>query len=280
MPNFAAMQNIKSWVKRWGSHWLYQKQLQPAAFENMKEQALQAGGKVLSKAAADLFTYHGEDGIIQYILHHLGDVPEKFADIGAGDCIKSNCAALAIHQNWSGVFVDANKRQLSIGEKFYKKLELSGLVFRQAYVRPDNVNQILSTAGLKGEIGLLSIDVDGNDYWIWKAIEVVRPAVVVVEAKVEFGARSIVVPYAQSNHHSYDAHYNGASVEALRKLGEEKEYTLVGANPQGYNLFFVQNHLVKEPLVAVQTKSLLQHPDTLSSFYPEHFFQQHNFITV
>jgi hypothetical protein len=280
MPNFAPMQNIKSWVKHWGSHWLYQKQMQPAAFESMRAQALSSDCSPLSKAAADLFTYHGEDGIIQAILHHIGDVPETFVDIGAGDCIKSNCAALAVHGGWKGLFVDANRSQLKTGERFYKHLKLDGLIFQPTYVRPDNVNEVIRAAGLNGNIGLLSIDVDGNDYWIWEAIEAIQPAVVVIEAKVEFGERNIVVPYAQSNHHSFDAQYNGASVEALRKLGVEKGYILAGANPQGYNLFFVQAHRMKPPLCAAATKELLQHPDTQSSFYPQTFFEQHKFITV
>lgn len=228
----------------------------------------------LAEASFDIFTDQGEDGIIHYLLGQMENVPSFFVDIGSGDCIKSNCATLAVHYGWKGLFIDRNKRQLSIGKEFYRKIVPGHeLEFIESEVRVDNVNELVATAKTR-EIGLLSIDIDGNDYWIWKAIEYIQPRLVVIEAKVEFGIRNLVVPYGSHNHHQADKMYNGASVEALRILGREKGYKLVGANRPGYNLFFVKNEeLIPEANIA----DVLSAPETMQSVYPDAFFNSHVF---
>ena len=274
------MQSIKRFIKRYGSHLLYYKQIKRQAYTTLLDEISKVDGLPLSAASADVFTYHGEDGIIQFILKHLQNVPPVFVDIGSGDCIKSNCAVPAVHQNWKGIFIDTDKTQLGIGKAFYKKLGKKNLNFENAYVTPDNINQLITAHGFAGAVGLLSIDIDGNDYWIWKAIEVIQPLIVVVEAKVEFGRKDLIVPYSKNNHHSSHHMYNGASVEAFRKLGQQKGYTLIGANLQGYNLFFIPAHLVQPPFYPAQTEDLLQWEETRKSFYPETFFHSHRFDTM
>jgi hypothetical protein len=100
---------------------------------------------------------------------------------------------------------------------FYNKLENSAIQFLDSYVAPANVNTILSDAGITGKIGLLSFDVDGNDYWVWDEINFVQPKIVVIEAKVEFVKLSIIAPFSMKNHHSFDVRYNSTAVEAFRK---------------------------------------------------------------
>lgn len=273
------MQAIKRFIKKYASHLLYRKQLKRQTYLNLLDKISKVSGLPLSSAADNIFTYHGEDGIIQFILQHLKNIPSTFVDIGSGDCIKSNCATLAVHRNWKGIFVDANKEQLAIGKRFYKRLGKKDLVFKNALVEPTNINFIVREAGYLGSVGLLSIDIDGNDYWIWDAIDAIQPLIVVIEAKVEFGMKNVLVPYSQRNHHRFNKEYNGASVEALRRLGLKKGYTLIGANLYGYNLFFIPTHLVKPPFNAVDSKSLLEYPDTKNSFYPEPFFQANHFVT-
>lgn len=232
----------------------------------------------LYEASYNNFTYHGEDGIILFLLNHMTDVPSVFVDIGSGDCIKSNCANLAVHYGWEGIFIDKNEKQLAIGKRFYQSFVDRGQKIRilNEMVLAENINEVLSKAGVNREIGLLSIDIDGNDYWIWKMIEKINPRIVVIEAKVEFGKRDLIVPYGDDNHHSVDKMYNGASVEALRKLGKKKGYKMVGSNRQGYNLFFIrQEEKIKEENV----DSVLSDPETTQSFYPESFYKMHEFIT-
>jgi len=274
------MPAIKNWIKKNFSSWVYRKKVNPFRKTELLDHVQQFSktpSSRLSDASFDIFTYHGEDGIIAYLMEQLGNVPKQFVDIGAGDCVKSNCACLAFHLNWNGLFIDKNGDQLSIGRKFYKKKIEKGAAIRflASEVSAENVNEIIAKAGISNEVGLLSIDIDGNDYWIWKALDIIQPCIVVIEAKVEFGHHNIVVPYGPENHHSADNRYNGASVEALVKLGKEKGYKLVGANVQGYNLFFVKN---SEDLSSATSADVLTHPETVRSFYPESFFNEHKFV--
>jgi len=274
------MQGIKNWVKRNFAGLLYGRKKDPARKIALLEHLRAYDNKIperLSDASFDIFTYHGEDGIISYLTHLLKQVPPVFIDAGAGNCITGNCSTLAIHFRWKGIFIDKDEKQIETGKRFYRDLlkDGSGINFISNTITPQNINALISSTGIEGEIGLLSIDIDGNDYWIWKANDIVRPRIVVVEAKVEFGEMDLIVPFGKNNHRSSDIRYNGASVEALRKLGEKKGYKLVGANKQGYNLFFVQQH---EAIPAVTAKDVLWNPDTIDSFYPAEFFKQHKFV--
>jgi hypothetical protein len=276
------MQRLKRFIKSKFGGLVYSRQKNAARKGDIEKWLQQFQDRTvanLSDVSYDVFTYHGEDGVLFYLINHLKDVPKTFIDIGAGDCIKSNCANLAMHFGWGGVFIDMSKGQLSVGKSFYKKNIQQGAAigFIEAEVKADNINQLIAENGSDNKIGLLSIDIDGNDYWVWKAIETVQPAIVLIEAKVEFGYKSIVVPYSSDNHHSADRRYNGASVEALRKLGASKGYKLVGANKQGYNLFFVKQ---TTDLPEATVSSILDNPETISSFYPESFFETHKFEVI
>jgi hypothetical protein len=276
------MQALKYFIKRNFGNWVYRYQKAVARKMEMEQCLEKLSAKPLnnlSDASYDVFTYHGEDGILFYLLHQLKNVPATFVDIGSGDCIKGNCANLAIHFGWSGVFIDMNKKQLAIGKSFYKNSSKKGIVihFVEAEVTAGNINQLLQVYTAGKRTGLLSIDIDGNDYWIWKAIEVIQPEIVLIEAKVEFGYKSMAVPYGKQNHHSADSKYNGASIEAMRKLGKEKGYKLAGANKQGYNLFFVKQDC---HIPEATTASVLSDPETVSSFYHEAFFAAHKFEII
>ena len=272
------MQAVKQFLKKHFGRWIYRSALDPGRYAAMQQQVaeqLKLQPDRLSDTAFDLFTYHGEDGIIAYLLQQVENVPHRFIDIGAGDGIKSNCAVLAIHAGWSGVFIDRDEKQLAVGKRFYKARP--ELQFVSATVTPASINALLKTCNGDQPVGLLSIDIDGNDFWTWNAIDQLQPRIVVIEAKVEFGLRAIAVPEGSANHASVDRAYNGASVEAFRRLGISKGYRLVGANKQGYNLFFVQEPSV---LPAVSTEAILNDPETIASFYPDGFFTSHPFETI
>jgi hypothetical protein len=272
------MQKLKQAIKRVFPGWIYGHKRSAAAKASVLAWVNQFKEPVskLSDTSYDLFTSDGEDGIILYLLDQMKDVPPFFVDIGAGDCIKGNCTTLAVHFGWQGLFIDQDSSQLAVGRSFYKHKLSSGVNIKmiEQQIRAGNINELLKKESLPGEIGLLSIDIDGNDYWVWKAVDIIRPRIVIIEAKVEFGPGNIIVPDGDHNHHSVDKMYNGASVEALRILGKEKGYKLVGSNKSGYNLFFVREN---EDLPAVSTADILDHPGTKESFYPESFFTTHTF---
>ncbi len=275
------MGSVKQWLKKNFPDLIYRKQrsekTRNALLKFEASLPAPAPGK-LSDASFDVFTYHGEDGMIFYLLNQLKGTPSFFLDIGAGDCIRSNCATLAWHFNWEGVFIDREETQLSVGKEFYRTKIKDGrhLQFIQKEVTPENINTVIGAHSGGRQAGLLSIDIDGNDFWIWNAISGIKPRLVIIEAKVEFGLKNIVVPYGIGNHRSVNEMYNGASVNACIRLGKEKGYKLVGANKQGYNLFFVPQ---EEDIPVVSAEQVLNEKETFLSFYPESFFRDHEFVT-
>ncbi|MEX1000832.1 MAG: FkbM family methyltransferase [Crocinitomicaceae bacterium] len=224
----------------------------------------------IKDAGYRVFSQYEEDGLLLYIFAIIGMRHKIFVEIGSDDGINSNCANLAFNFGFHGLFIDGNKSAIKRGRKFYSKYPHSWMYppkFTCAMVTAENINQLVESAGLKGEIDLLSIDIDGNDYWIWKALEQVRPNVVVIETHVEFGSHNIVVPYDPKyvfpGKHPV---YHGASPKAMVKLGKEKGYRLVGANQLGFNFIFVKNGVGEEDLPEVSVESVLEHPSVKESW--------------
>jgi hypothetical protein len=202
----------------------------------------------------NVFTYAGEDGLLFNIICRLEGIPNRFIDIGSGDCIKSNCANLSVNHGWKGLFIDANKNNISIGKAFYRKLTLTKFnppEFLNSVITTSNVNALLRSFTTPAQTGLLSIDIDGDDYWVWEAITITSPWVVIIEAAVEFGKKDFVTPYSgaptkNSQFTIHNSQLSGASVYALVRLGKSKGYSLVSANRMGYNLIFLRNDLLEK----------------------------------
>jgi hypothetical protein len=117
------------------------------------------------------------------------------------------------------------------------------------FVSKDNVNRIFADNGFTGEIGLLSVDVDGNDYWIWEAIDTVTPEIVIVEYNATFGHKHpVTIPYQKeffrTNAHFSNVYY-GTSLRALYRLALRKGYSFVGCNRAGNNAYFVRNDKIE-----------------------------------
>lgn len=211
-----------------------------------------------------VFSQFEEDGKLLYIFSILGMGKKTFVDLGSNDCVNSNCANLAVHFNWKGLFVDGDKNLIEIGKRFYKKTPNFWSYkpkFVHAFLTKKNVNNIIQSEGFEGEIELLSIDIDGNDYWIWESLEIIQPKVVIIECQLAFGLEEKVIPYREDFKEDVRNSDNyGASSLALQKLGKQKGYRLVGANEYGNNLFFIKNGLAEVQLPEVSVESLLQHP--------------------
>ena len=208
----------------------------------------------------DLYNVDGDDGLALYVTACLPDIPKKFIDIGSGNGIVSNCTALAIHDSWSGMMIDAEQRNHALGKYFHRiyNNNYQHIYWQQAFVTPQNINQLI-TAYLSpvDEVGLLSIDIDGNDYWIWKAISKKQPWVVIIEARIEFGKENIIVPYGAENHRDQQPDFHGASVTALVQLATSKNYAMVAANKRGYNLYFVRKDKMNESLREISVEEVM-----------------------
>lgn len=226
----------------------YQKIYEPAATRN-RDFLLQLDESALfSKEGLDVFTTAGEDGILLNIFTKTGTGSRSFVDIGSNDCINSNCANLAFHHNWNGLFIDGNKDILERGKYIYHKYfgkKAGRFSFIPAIVTTDNVNDILNKHLPQKEIDLLSIDLDGNDYFIWEKITAINPRVVVTEVQVEKGNTDFIPGY-NKEFELYESDIpKGASPLSMTKLAGSKGYRLVAANKGCYNLFFVREDCVK-----------------------------------
>jgi hypothetical protein len=212
-----------------------------------------------------IFSQFDEDGIMVFLLGAIGIGPGKFVDIGGGDGIHaSNCANLALNFGFHGLFIDKDLDEIQKGERFYSNHPDTRLYppkFEQSMVKRTNVNQVIRNAGFEGEIDVLSIDIDGNDYWIWEAVECISPRIVLIETHVEFGMKSIVVPYDENYVWERGVHpqYLGASPVAMTKLARRLGYRLVGANRFGFNVFYVRNDLGKDLIPEIEVGEVLRH---------------------
>ncbi len=197
-----------------------------------------------------VFSESDEDGVILFLLSVVGTTESRqFVDIGGGNGIHpSNCANLAFNFGFDGLFVDADERLTSQGDAVYRKHPDTRQYpprFVNAFVTVDTINETIREAGFEGEIDLLSIDIDGNDYWIWKAIKRVRPRVVVIETHPQYGLQDVVAPYVENfmwDRADPEPPF-GASPLAMTKLAAELGYRLVGANRIGYNAVYLRDDL-------------------------------------
>ena len=207
------------------------------------------GPHEVASAEFQVFSQFGEDGIIQFLVQRVPIENETFVEFGIGDYRESNTRFLLVHDNWRGLVMDS-------GEAMHEFLRSSGLAWRHdidartTFIDRDNINDLIGSAGIEGDIGLLSIDLDGNDYWVLAAIDVVAPRILVTEYNSLFGAEAAVtVPYDPGfvrgeKHWSWL--YWGASLAALTKLATQKGYALVGGNRAGNNAFFVRRDVLGE----------------------------------
>ena len=217
-----------------------------------------------------VFSQFEEDGKLLFIFSVIGMNNKTFVEIGSDDGVNSNSANLYFNFGWHGLFIDGNRRSIKRGVKFFSKYPHPWYYrpkFVCARITRENVNELIKGAGYKGEIGLLSIDIDGNDYWVWDAITVIDPQVVIIETHNEFGMNNIVVPYDPD--YSYPGKhpfYHGASPVAMNRLAIKKGYRLVGANDLGFNFIFVKNGLADNALPEVTVESVLTHPSVKEGY--------------
>lgn len=198
------------------------------------------------------FSQSGEDGLLEFIFSEVGMAYRTVVEIGCGDGYECNAANLILNGEWSALMVDADPGAVARANAYYARSQVSPnrLAIVECRVSVSNVNALIHSAGYSGEVDLLSIDIDGNDYWIWKAIDIIQPRVVVIEYNASFGPdRSLTIPYSEDFRRSLGvnmdpvSYFHGASLTALHHLGRSKGYGLVGCNFAGINAFFVRDGL-------------------------------------
>lgn len=198
----------------------------------------------IQKAEFKAFSQCGDDGIISFLVDYLSIENKTFIEFGTENYDESNTKYLLKSKNWSGLIIDGSEVNINYVKRgtLYWMHDLTAVC---EFVTKDNINQILKTHQFEGTIGLLHIDIDGNDYWVWDSISVVDPEIVIVEYNSLFGSKKLwTVPYRadfiRTKSH-FSNLYFGASLAALCKLASKKGYFFVGCNSTGNNAYFVKN---------------------------------------
>lgn len=224
-----------------------------------------ADPKRLLRHGFKVYSQHDEDGIIQEIFRRIGTSVRTFVEFGVESGVECNTVKLLV-EGWRGLWIEANAQACNgIKANFEAFLKEKRLTLTQSLVTAENINGLIEKAGFEGEIDILSIDIDFNDYWVWKAIETVSPRVVAIEYNA--GLRppmSLTVPY-QPNRAGDGTNFFGASLEALVRLGRQKNYRVVGCNISGSNAFFVREDLCADHFIEPATAEEHYEP-------PRHFF--------
>jgi hypothetical protein len=224
--------------------------------------------KRLLRHGFKVFSQNDEDGIIQEIFRRIGAVHRTFIEFGVESGSECNTAKLLL-EGWRGLWIEAAAHHgATIRQSLAPFINDKKLSLTEAAVTAENVNDLFSQAGFAGEIDLLSIDIDFNDYWVWKAVEVVNPRVVVIEYNSLFRPpMSLVIPY-NATYRWDGSNYWGASLEALVRLGRTTGYRIVGCNFSGVNAFFVRDDLCADHFLAPATAE--EHYEPVRYFYAAH----------
>lgn len=189
------------------------------------------------------FSQNGEDGILGEILRRIGASTRFFVEFGAETGSEGNCVFLADVAGWRGLFIEAEES--AYAELARKFAPLGRVRTLRGTVTPDNVQELFQRGRVPHELDVLSIDVDGSDYWVWEALRDYRPRVVVIEYNALLPPeRRLVQPRDLGAWDGTD--YYGASLGAVKELGRSKGYRLVHTELAGVNAFFVREELAAD----------------------------------
>jgi len=202
----------------------------------------------IADAEFRVFSQWGEDGIIQYLLSKVPISNQVFFELGVEDYRESNTRFLLMNNNWRGLVIDSTSQNVA-------RIRASNLYWRNdltaecEFITRENINSVIEKSGFGGDIGLLSIDIDGNDYWVWDAISSTSPRIVVIEYNNVFGKeRAVTIPYRPDFDRTrahYSNIYYGASLAAMCRIAAKKDYVFAGSNSAGSNAFFVRSDVAR-----------------------------------
>ena len=230
---------------------LQNKRMQEALGRIESRQLLNLDASQISSAEFRVFSQWGEDGIIQHLLRHVPISRKIFVEFGVENYLESNTRFLLTNNQWAGLVLDGSQENIDYIKKdsIYWRHNLKAA---QAFITRENINELLVSNGISGDVGLLCVDIDGNDYWVWEAIDAIVPRIVIVEYNSRFGPdKAVTIPYKadfRRDSGSGAGIYYGASLAAFASLGRKKGYALVGCNAAGNDAFFVKKDLKPDGL--------------------------------
>ena len=216
--------------------------------------------KCLDLYGFKVYSQNDEDGIIEEIFNRIGTTNKLFVEFGVQNGLECNTHYL-LHKGWRGLWIEGSKQFFDeILVRFFPVLRIGQLGCLNAFITKDNINDLISESEIKGEIDLLSIDIDGNDYYVWEAINVISPRVVVIEYNAKFPPNHVWKMAYNEKYVWEGSDCQGASLKALELLGRELGYRLVGTNLNGVNAFFVRQELAGNRFIEPPTAETLYNP--------------------
>lgn len=210
---------------------------------------------ILNLCEAQVYSQNGEDGILLALFDIIGTTNRTFVEIGAGG-LENNTNNLFFNHGWRGLWIDLDANCMEqlrtyMARNFPNRIQ--DATIQVAKVTRDNINQLIADNCTEQEPDLLTIDVDGNDAHLLRALNVVRPRVLMVEYNASFGLRPITIPYdPDHDRHEVHAYYYGASLTALAHIAQDKGYELVCCDTEGVNVVFVRSDAMNDGIQALK----------------------------
>jgi hypothetical protein len=237
--------------------------------------------KTIQDYEFQVFSQFGDDGIIQFLINNIKVYNNNFVEFGVENYEEANSRFLLECYNWKGLVIDSDLNNIKYikNKNYYWRNQLSAVA---DFITKKNINQILKKNNFTGNIGILSIDIDGNDYWIWEEITIINPSIVIIEYNARFGyEESLSIPYIENfdrKKRKESMIYYGASLTALTKLAKQKNYSLVCTNSNGNNAYFIKKELIDKKHNLIKENSP-QECFNLNSF-KEHRDSNNNIINL
>ena len=212
----------------------------------IRERAAAESTKHLLPFGYKIYSQTDEDGLIAEIFNRIGTTSKTFVEFGIGDGLENNTLAL-LFDGWKGLWIDASTTHIAAIRNAWSKIIVDGqLSLVESFITAENINALISENFQQGEIDLLSVDIDGNDWHVLKAITCVDPRVVVVEYNAKFvPPLKYCMEYDPKHVWQQDDH-GGVSLQFLEDGMMERGYRLVGCSISGANAFFVRQDLIAD----------------------------------
>jgi hypothetical protein len=198
----------------------------------------------LIKYEHQVFSQSGEDGIIEEIFNRIGTTNKCFVEFGVQDGLECNSTYLLLKE-WKGLWIEGSEKYYNQIKANFSHLQDNQLKVKNAFITAENIENLFDEHDIPKELDMLSIDIDGNDYYVWAAIKKYTPRVVVIEYNATMRPNiEWIKAYDPKSIWDKTMHFN-ASLKSLELLGLEKGYKLIGCNFHGTNAFFVRNDLIE-----------------------------------
>ncbi len=217
----------------------------------------QAGVPGLARYEYSWLSQNGEDGIIRYLFEQIGFESRWFVEFGFGP-VQCNSLRLMKHEDFRGLLMDGSSENVEFFNYAARRSGFEKVKAVQAFITRDNLQDLIRGHGVPREIDFLSLDVDGNDYWFWEALDCVSPRLVCIEYNAGIGPDlSLTVPY-DPEFERYSQHpsgfFHGASLTALAALGKRKGFYLIGCDSTGTNAFFLRDDIAVSGVHALEPR--------------------------